>query len=105
MIGDETLLKFSGVPLGEACSIVIRGATEQILGEAERSLHDALCVLTSTVKNTKTVLGGGNFIIKSGCGCASNIGRKKASYFTTIRKTFFVFPHCDEIGIKGPLEK
>merc|ERR1719229_1734384 len=59
MIGDETLLKFSGVPLGEACSIVIRGATEQILGEAERSLHDALCVLTSTVKNTKTVLGGG----------------------------------------------
>ncbi len=60
MIGDETLLKFSGVPLGEACSIVIRGATEQILGEAERSLHDALCVLTSTVKNTKTVLGGGD---------------------------------------------
>merc|ERR1712061_770554 len=38
---------------------VMRGATEQILGEAERSLHDALCVLTSTVKNTKTVLGGG----------------------------------------------
>ena len=62
MIGDETLLKFSGVPLGEACSIVIRGATEQILGEAERSLHDALCVLTSTVKNTKTVLGGGRGI-------------------------------------------
>merc|ERR1719460_1656063 len=49
-IGDETLLKFSGVPLGEACSVVLRGATEQIIGEAERSLHDALCVLTSTVK-------------------------------------------------------
>jgi T-complex protein 1 subunit beta len=59
MIGDEILLKFSGVPLGEACSIVLRGATEQILGEAERSLHDALCVLMSTVKDTKTVLGGG----------------------------------------------
>ena len=59
-IGDETLLKFSGVPLGEACSIVLRGATEQIIGEAERSLHDALCVLTSTVKETKTVYGGGN---------------------------------------------
>merc|ERR1712012_1238133 len=58
-IGDETLLKFSGVQLGEACSIVLRGATEQILDEAERSLHDALCVLTSTVKETKTVYGGG----------------------------------------------
>jgi hypothetical protein len=32
-IGDETLLKFSGVPLGEACSVVLRGATEQIIGK------------------------------------------------------------------------
>merc|ERR1712095_208366 len=58
-IGEETLIKFSGVALGEACSIVLRGATEQILDEAERSLHDALCVLTSAVKETKTVYGGG----------------------------------------------
>merc|ERR1712179_817248 len=58
-IGEETLLKFSGVKLGEACSIVLRGATEQILDEAERSLHDALCVLTSTVKEPRTVYGGG----------------------------------------------
>jgi len=58
-IGDETLLKFSGVPLGEACSVILRGATEQIIGEAERSLHDALCVLTSTVKEPRTVYGGG----------------------------------------------
>merc|ERR1712043_16467 len=58
-IGDETLLKFSGVPVGEACSIVLRGATEQIISEAQRSLHDALCVMTSTVKETKTTYGGG----------------------------------------------
>ena len=45
--------------LGEACSIVIRGATQQILDEAERSLHDALCVLSRTVKETKIVYGGG----------------------------------------------
>ena len=56
----STLCFYSGVPLGEACSIVLRGATEQIIGEAERSLHDALCVLTSTVKETKTTFGGGN---------------------------------------------
>merc|ERR1719334_1064374 len=58
-IGEETLVKFSGVQMGEACSIVLRGATEQILDEAERSLHDALCVLTSTVKEPRTVYGGG----------------------------------------------
>ena len=48
-----------GVEMGEACTIVLRGATKQILDEAERSLHDALCVLTQTVKETKTVFGGG----------------------------------------------
>merc|ERR1711862_1017863 len=58
-IGEETLVKFSGVALGEACSIVLRGATEQIIGEADRSLHDALCVLTSTVKEPRTLYGGG----------------------------------------------
>jgi len=59
-IGEETLLKFSGVPLGEACSIVLRGATEQIIGEADRSIHDALCVLTSTVKEPRIMYGGGS---------------------------------------------
>lgn len=47
--------------LGEACTIVLRGATQQILDEAERSLHDALCVLAQTVKDTRTVYGGGEY--------------------------------------------
>jgi len=59
MIGEDKLLKFSGVALGEACTIVLRGATQQILDEADRSLHDALCVLTSTVKEPRIVFGGG----------------------------------------------
>lgn len=53
------MLKFSGVALGEACTIVLRGATNSILAEAERSLHDALCVLQQTVKDPRTVCGGG----------------------------------------------
>lgn len=59
MIGEDKLLHFSGVNLGEACSVVLRGATKQILDEAERSLHDALCVLQQTVKETRIVYGGG----------------------------------------------
>jgi len=59
MIGEDKLLRFSGVALGEACTVVLRGATQQILDEAERSLHDALCVLTSTVRETRVVFGGG----------------------------------------------
>lgn len=60
MLGDEKVLKFSGVPLGEACTIVIRGSTQQILDEADRSLHDALCVLTQTVKDPRVIYGGGS---------------------------------------------
>jgi len=59
IIGEDKLLKFTGVALGEACTIVLRGATQQILDEAERSLHDALCVLTQTVKEPRIVYGGG----------------------------------------------
>eukprot|EP01147_Barroeca_monosierra_P008161 gene8161-795_t len=59
MIGEDKLIKFSGPALGEACTVVLRGATAQILDEAERSLHDALCVLSQTVKETRIVFGGG----------------------------------------------
>src|SRR5258708_20009015 len=53
------LIKFSGVAAGEACTVVLRGSTNQMVDEAERSLHDALSVLSQTVKETRIVLGGG----------------------------------------------
>ncbi|EGC35794.1 hypothetical protein DICPUDRAFT_78519 [Dictyostelium purpureum] len=59
MIGEDKVIRFSGVPSGEACTIVLRGATSHILEEAERSIHDALCVLAVTVGETRTVLGAG----------------------------------------------
>ncbi|KAG2393437.1 hypothetical protein C9374_006968 [Naegleria lovaniensis] len=59
MIGEDKLLKFSGCAKNEACTIVLRGASTHLLEEADRSLHDALCVLSQTVLNTKTCLGGG----------------------------------------------
>ena len=60
MIGEDKLIKFSGVKAGEACTIVLRGATSQMIDEAERSLHDALSVLSQTVKETRVTLGGGS---------------------------------------------
>lgn len=59
MIGEDKLIKFSGVAAGEACTVVLRGATSQMVDEAERSLHDALSVLSQTVKETRVTLGGG----------------------------------------------
>ncbi|KAM0861389.1 hypothetical protein ACQ4PT_045934 [Festuca glaucescens] len=59
MIGEDRLIHFSGVAMGQACTIVLRGASEHVLDEAERSLHDALCVLSQTVKDTRVIFGGG----------------------------------------------
>mmetsp|Transcript_21388 Transcript_21388/g.20555 ORF Transcript_21388/g.20555 Transcript_21388/m.20555 type:complete len:142 (-) Transcript_21388:300-725(-) len=64
MIGEDKVIKFSGCKAGEACSIVLRGSGSHILDEAERSLHDALCVLVAAVKNHRVVYGGGNSEIK-----------------------------------------
>jgi len=47
------------VAAGKACTVVLRGSTHQMVDEAERSLHDALSVLSQTVKETRVTLGGG----------------------------------------------
>lgn len=59
MIGESTVIRFSGLKHGEACTIVLRGTSQHLLDEAERSMHDALCVVSQTVKETRTVLGAG----------------------------------------------
>lgn len=58
-IGEEKYIKFNGTREQGACSIVLRGANLHILDEAERSLHDALAVLSILVKDPRFVLGAG----------------------------------------------
>jgi T-complex protein 1 subunit beta len=50
MIGEDKVIRFSGCERGDACSIILRGASSHLLDEAERSLHDALCVVVETVR-------------------------------------------------------
>lgn len=59
MIGEDRMVRFSGVKSGAACSIILRGASTHLLDEAERSLHDALAVLTQTIKESRVIMGGG----------------------------------------------
>lgn len=69
MIGEDKVILFKGCKSNEACTIVLRGASSHILEEAERSLHDALCVLVSTIKNTKVVYGGGHSEMTMSSAC------------------------------------
>lgn len=59
MIGETRVLKFSGCKSGSACTIVLRGSSNQVVDEAERSIHDALCILAATLKHPRRIYGGG----------------------------------------------
>lgn len=60
MIGEDKFIKFNGCKSNKSCTIVLRGSSKHILDEAERSFHDAICVLVNTIKNSRVVYGGGN---------------------------------------------
>ncbi|MFB0557908.1 MAG: thermosome subunit beta [Candidatus Bathyarchaeia archaeon] len=58
-IGDEKMIFVEGCKDPRAVSILIRGGTERVVDEADRSLHDALSVIRDVVEEPKIVAGGG----------------------------------------------
>src|SRR6266571_1844293 len=58
-IGDDKLLYVRDAKNPKAVTIVIRGGTEHVVDEADRFLHDALCVVRNALEDGKIVAGGG----------------------------------------------
>ena len=59
-IGHDKLLYIRECKDPKAVTIVIRGGSEHVIEEAERSLHDGLCVVRNVVEDGKIVAGGGS---------------------------------------------
>ena len=59
-IGDDKMTFIEGCKNPKSVAILIRGGTERIVAEAERSIHDALCVARDIVREPKIVAGGGS---------------------------------------------
>jgi len=58
--GSGKLVKITGVANpGKTVSIVVRGSNKLVIEEAERSIHDALCVIRCLVKKRALIAGGG----------------------------------------------
>ena len=56
---DKKVIKVTGCPSqNRTVSILVRGSNQLVLEEAERSLHDALCVVRALVKERSLVPGG-----------------------------------------------
>jgi len=58
-IGDDKMTFIEGCKHPKAVTILIRGGTQRIVDEAERSIHDALSVVKDVVEEPKIVAGGG----------------------------------------------
>jgi thermosome len=58
-IGDDKLTYVRECKEPRALTILIRGGTEHVVDEAERSMHDALCVVRDVIEDQKMLAGGG----------------------------------------------
>lgn len=56
----DTMLAIEGCPNSKATTIFVRGGNAQMVEEAKRSIHDALCVTRNLVTSNKVVYGGGS---------------------------------------------
>ncbi|KAI8804584.1 chaperonin Cpn60/TCP-1 family [Cladochytrium replicatum] len=71
------VVKVTGVKnTGKTVSVLVHGANGLVLEEAERSLHDALCVIRCLVKKRALIAGGGAPEIE--------VARKLATYSKTL---------------------
>lgn len=58
--GASKIVKMTGVANpGKTVSVVVRGVNRLVIDEAERSIHDALCVIRCLVKERALIAGGG----------------------------------------------
>jgi len=58
-VGDNDFIFIKGCASAKAATILIRGANEYMLEEADRSIHDALCAVSRTLESNAVVPGGG----------------------------------------------
>jgi len=58
-VSDDKMTFIEGCKNPKALSILVRGGTERVVDEAERAVHDALCVVRDVIVDPRVVAGGG----------------------------------------------
>lgn len=59
-LGNGKITKITGIKdMGQTATVLVRGSNQLVLDEAERSLHDALCVVRCLVTKKFLIAGGG----------------------------------------------
>ncbi|MGC9137783.1 MAG: thermosome subunit beta [Thermoplasmata archaeon] len=79
-IGEDHLTFVTGCKNPKAVSILVRGGTEHVVDEIERSLQDALHVVAKAIEDGKVVSGAGSAAIEISLGLreyASTVGGRE----------------------------
>ncbi len=79
-IGDDSMSFVTGCKNPKAVSILIRGGTEHVVDEVERSLEDSTSVVAVAIEDGKVVTGGGSSATEIALGLrdhASTVGGRE----------------------------
>ena len=60
-LGDEKVIYVRDAPHAKSVALILRGANKYFTDEAERSFHDALCVVRDALEDG-TIVGGGGYV-------------------------------------------
>jgi len=59
-VGSSSIVKVTGIEsMGSTATVLVRGSNKLVLEEADRSLHDSLCVVRCLVNKRYLIAGGG----------------------------------------------
>jgi len=91
------IVKVTGVPNGgKFVTVFVRGSNSLVVDEAERSLHDALCVIRSLVKEKHMIVGGGAGEIEISLALqnyARTLGGMEPYVYRAFAEAFEVIPY------------
>jgi thermosome len=94
-IGDDHLTFVMECKDPKAVSILIRGGTEHVVSEMERSLHDALSVVSAAVEDGKICTGGGSAAMEVALGLrdfASSVGGREQMAISAFADAMEIVP-------------
>ena len=94
-IGDDYFAFFTECKEPNACSIILRGASKDVLNEIERNLQDALGVARNVVVDPKLAPGGGALEMELACRLqeiASKVEGAQQWPFKALASSFEVIP-------------
>lgn len=94
-IGDDYFTFLTECEAPEACSIILRGASKDVLNEIERNLQDAMGVARNVLNNPKLCPGGGAVEMEIACRLNAMAAKVEGIYqwpYKALASAFEVIP-------------